>query len=83
MFFRHMVSGMRNGVLSLTVEGTLALINEEAYRIFGITPRRTDLGQPIAEILRQQPEVVRVLTSVFELPCCRIAPKCGCDPRAK
>jgi signal transduction histidine kinase len=67
VFFRHMVAGMRNGVLALTVDGTLALMNDEAYRIFGISPRRTDLGQPIGEVLREQPEVVRVLNSVFEL----------------
>src|SRR5918993_4534334 len=67
VFFRHIVTGMRNGVLALTAEGTLALINDEAYRIFGITPRRTDLGRPIGEVLRQQPEVVRLLSSVFEL----------------
>ena len=42
-FFRYIVAGMRNGVLALTREGTLALINDEACRIFGITPRRTDL----------------------------------------
>jgi PAS domain S-box-containing protein len=66
-FFRYIVAGMRNGVLALTREGTLALINDEAYRIFGLTPRRTDLGRPIAEVLRDHPEVVRLLNSVFEL----------------
>ena len=67
VFFRHIVTGMRNGVLALTAGGTLALINDEAYRIFGITPHPTDLGRPIAEVLRQHPEVVRLLSSVFEL----------------
>ena len=66
-FFRYIVTGMRNGVLALTREGTLALINDEAYRIFGITPRRTDLGRPIGEVLRDHPEVVRLLNSVFDL----------------
>src|SRR5262245_22318089 len=33
-FFRHIVSGMRNGVLAITRDGRLALINDEAYRIF-------------------------------------------------
>ena len=66
-FFRHIVADMRNGVLALTRGGSLALVNDEAYRIFGITPRRTDLGRPIAEVLRDHPEVVRLLNSVFEL----------------
>ena len=66
-FFRHIVAGMRNGVLVLTRESRLALINDEACRIFGITPRRTDLGRPIGDVLRDHPEVVRLLGGVFEL----------------
>jgi signal transduction histidine kinase len=66
-FFRFIVSGMRNGVLAITRDGTLALINDEAYRIFGVTPRRTDLGRPVAEVLREHPEIVRVLSGVFDL----------------
>jgi signal transduction histidine kinase len=58
---------MRNGVLAYTREGTLALINEEAYRIFGLEPKDTDLGRPVAEVLRAHPEVVRVLNGVFDL----------------
>ena len=66
-FFRHIVASMRNGVLALTREGLLALINDEAYRIFEIAPHRTDLGRPIGEVLRDHPEVVRLLNSVFDL----------------
>jgi signal transduction histidine kinase len=66
-FFRFIVSGMRNGVLAITRDGTLALINDEAYRIFGVAGRRTDLGRPVAEVLRDHPEVVRVLSGVFDL----------------
>jgi signal transduction histidine kinase len=66
-FFRYIVSGMRNGVLAITRQGTLALINEEAYRIFGVTAHPSDLGRPVAEVLKAQPEVVRVLTAVFDL----------------
>jgi len=67
VFFRHIVTGMRNGVLALTADGKLALINDEAYRIFGITPDVADIGRPIGEVLRQQPEVVRLLSGVFDL----------------
>jgi PAS domain S-box-containing protein len=67
VFFRHIVTGMRNGVLALTVDGALALINDEACRIFGLTPSDSDLGRPIGEVLRQHPEVVRVLSGVFDL----------------
>ena len=66
-FFRHIVAGMRNGVLAITRDGRLALINDEAYRIFRVTPARGDLGQPIATVLTAHPEVARVLLGVFDL----------------
>ena len=31
-FFRQIVTGMRNGVLAITRDGRLAVINDEAYR---------------------------------------------------
>jgi signal transduction histidine kinase len=66
-FFRHIVSGMRNGVLAITRDGRLALINDEAYRVFGIEPQPDDLSRPVASLLKAHPDVVRVLTGVFDL----------------
>ncbi|MBI2186300.1 MAG: PAS domain-containing protein [Acidobacteria bacterium] len=66
-FFRYLVAGMRNGVLAFTRDGRLALINDEAYRIFDLTPRHDDLGRPLAELLPSHPEVVRMLNNVFDL----------------
>jgi PAS domain S-box-containing protein len=66
-FFRHIVAGMRNAVLAIMRDGRLALINDEAYRIFGIAPRAEDIGQPIATVLKDHPDVVRVLMGVFDL----------------
>jgi signal transduction histidine kinase len=66
-FFRHIVSGMRNAVLAITRDGRLALINDEAYRIFGIERQPEDLGQPVATLLKAHPDVVRVLAGVFDL----------------
>ena len=66
-FFRQIVAGMRNGVLAVTSDGRLALINDEAYRIFGIEPQATDLGQPVATVLKAHSDVVRVLSGVFDL----------------
>src|SRR5205085_8815253 len=65
-FFRYIVSGMRNAVLAITRERMLALINDEAYRIFGVTPRPTDLGGPIADVLHEHPEVGPVADTVFD-----------------
>jgi signal transduction histidine kinase len=58
---------MRNGVLAVTRDSRLALINEDAYRVFGVAPQAGDLGQPVAAVLRDHPEVVRMLASAFEL----------------
>jgi signal transduction histidine kinase len=58
---------MRNGVLTFRRDGSLALINDEAYRIFGITPGPSDLGRPVSEVLRDHPEIVRLLGSAFDL----------------
>jgi signal transduction histidine kinase len=58
---------MRNGVLAFRRDGTLVLINSEAYRIFDIPPHRANLGRPMADVLRPHPEVVRLLSSVFDL----------------
>jgi signal transduction histidine kinase len=66
-FYRHMVDGMRNGVLAVTIEGELALVNDEALRIFGLSPSEDWLGQPMSVVLAQHPEVIRVLTTSFTL----------------
>src|SRR4051812_43233109 len=66
-FFRHIVSSMRNGVIAFRRDGTLALMNDEAYRIFGLTPGHDDCGRPFADVLRERPAIIRVLSSAFEL----------------
>jgi signal transduction histidine kinase len=66
-FFRHIVSGMRNGVLAISREGRIALMNDEAYRIFGLRPKPTDLGGAISDVLREHPEVIRALATVFDV----------------
>src|SRR3954465_11880579 len=66
-FFRHIVNSMRNGVIAFRRDGTLALMNDEAYRTFGLVRRANDLGRPFADVLRERPEIIRVLMSTFEL----------------
>jgi PAS domain S-box-containing protein len=65
-FFRHIVSSMRNGVIAFERDGTLVLMNDEAYRIFGLTRRPGDIGLGFADVLRERPAVVRVLSGAFE-----------------
>src|SRR6266852_6175232 len=66
-FFRRIVSSMANGVLAVRRDGTLALMNQEAYRIFSLTPDPDDIGRPFAEVLGPRADIVRVLTAAFEL----------------
>src|SRR5471032_3234394 len=65
--FRHIVSIMANGVIAVRRDGTLALMNQEAYRIFALTPEPEDIGLPFAEVLRPRADIVRVLNAAFEL----------------
>src|SRR5262249_5309841 len=66
-FFRHVVSSMRNGVMAIRRDGAVALMNDEAYRIFSLTRGPDDAGRPFTEVLRERPDVIRVLASAFEL----------------
>jgi signal transduction histidine kinase len=66
-FFRHIVSSLRNGVIAFRRDGTLALMNDEVYRTFGLTKTSSDLGRPFADVLRERPEIIRVMSAAFEL----------------
>ena len=58
---------MRNGVLAITRQGTIALINDEAYRIFGLEPSSDDVGRPFGEVLKAYPDLVRMLSGIFDV----------------
>jgi PAS domain S-box-containing protein len=65
-FFRQMVFNLRNGVLAITRDGRIAAMNEIAYRVLGMRPRSGDVGRPFTEVLRDSPDIARVLASAFE-----------------
>ncbi len=58
---------MRNGVIAIRRDGSIALMNDEAYRIFGLTRDVADVGRSFPDVLHVRPDVIRVLASVFEL----------------
>ena len=66
-FFRHLVGSMRNGVIAIHRDGTLALMNPEAYRIFSLTRLDAVVGRPFSEVFRERPDLVRVLSGAFEM----------------
>lgn len=58
---------MRNAVLAITRDGRIAVMNDEAHRIFGLDPARDDIGRPFAAVLGEHVDLVRVLGSVFDV----------------
>jgi len=66
-FFRHIVDSMRNGVIAIRRDGSVALMNEEAYRIFSIETNPGDVGRSFRDVLHTRPDAIRLLASVFEL----------------
>lgn len=66
-FYRDLVWNLRNGVLAVSRDGRIAVMNEVAYRIFGIEPKRSDIGRPYTEVLKSVPDVCRIVASAFEL----------------
>ena len=66
-FYRDLVWNLRNGVLAVTRDGRIAVMNEVAYRILGMTPRTTDIGLPFAQVLRDRPDLTRILAGAFDL----------------
>jgi PAS domain S-box-containing protein len=66
VFFRHLVGNMRNGVLAIDREGGLVLLNDEARRLFRLSPAALE-GTAYADALHEHPDIVRVLGGAFEM----------------
>jgi signal transduction histidine kinase len=66
-FFRDLVLGMRNGVLAISRQGRLVVLNEVACRILELPAVVDSIGRPYAEILADQPDLIRMLAVAFEL----------------
>jgi signal transduction histidine kinase len=65
-FFRQLFQSMRNGVLAVTSDGRLAVMNEVAFRILDLESRPDAVGQPYTDVLSERPDVVRILASAFD-----------------
>jgi signal transduction histidine kinase len=65
-FFRHLVFNLRTGVLAITRDGRIAAINDMAYRVLALPSRGDYIGKPFAEVLRDVPEVSRILQQAFD-----------------
>ena len=66
-FYRDLVWNLRNGVLAITRDGLIAVMNDNAYGILGLKARASDIGRPFAEVLKDLPDVCRILAGSFDL----------------
>jgi signal transduction histidine kinase len=66
-FYRDLVWTLRNGVLAVTRDGRIAVMNQVAYRILGLKPRAADIGRPFTQVLKDQPDVSRIVSGAFNL----------------
>jgi signal transduction histidine kinase len=66
-FFRDLVWSLRNGVLAVTRDGTVTVMNDVAYQILGLERRPSDIGKHFSEVLKSQLEVCRIVANAFEL----------------
>src|SRR5690349_9098276 len=66
-FYKDMVWNLRNGVVAITRDGRVAVMNDIAYRVLGMTQRSSDIGKPYTEVLRDVPDVLRIMSGAFEI----------------
>ena len=66
-FYRDLVLSMRNGVLAIRRDSTVAVFNEVAYQLLGITPEFDHIGRHYRDILGLDHEFSAVLGSAYEL----------------
>jgi nitrogen-specific signal transduction histidine kinase len=65
-FCRHIIDSMRNGIIAVRRDGSMALMNDEAYRILALARRSGDIGRPFTDVLHGCPEASRALAGAFE-----------------
>ena len=65
-FFRDIVGSMRNGVIAITRDGHIAVMNDVACHALHVGVRPTNIGGHYADVLHGAPEVIRILNAAFE-----------------
>jgi signal transduction histidine kinase len=66
-FYRDLVWNLRNGIVAVTTDGSIAVMNDAAYSILGLKPQATDIGRPFSEVLQDVPDVCRIIAGAFDL----------------
>jgi signal transduction histidine kinase len=66
-FYKDMVWNLRNGVVAITRDGRVAVMNDIAYRILGLKSRPSDIGRHYSDVLKDAPDVLRIVAGAFEI----------------
>lgn len=64
-FYRNVVHSLRNGVIAVWRDGSIAVVNDAAYRILGMEALPSDIGRPFAEVLGRDHDLTDVLSLAF------------------
>ena len=64
-FYRNVVHSLRNGVIAIWRDGTIAVVNDAAYRILSVEPSAGHIGQPFHEVLGRDHDLTEVLSLAF------------------
>ncbi len=65
-FFRDMVGSMRNGVIAITRDGHVAVMNDVACHALHIPIRPSNIGGHFTDVLHAAPEVIRIFSAAFD-----------------
>ncbi|HIE92607.1 MAG TPA: PAS domain-containing protein [Acidobacteria bacterium] len=64
-FYRNVVHSLRNGVIAIWRDGSIAVVNDAAYRILGVTASASHIGRPLYEVLGRDHDLTEVLSLAF------------------
>ena len=64
-FYRNVVHSLRNGVIAVWRDGSIAVVNDAAYRILGIAQAPSHIGRPFREVLGPDHDLSAVLSLAF------------------
>src|SRR4051812_914092 len=64
-FCGHIIDSLRNGIIAIRRDGSMAFMNDEAYRILALTRQQDDIGRPFTEVLRERADAAESLAAAF------------------
>ena len=70
-FYRNVVHSLRNGVIAIWRDGSMAVVNDAAYRILGLDADPSHIGRSFHDVLGTDHDLADVLARAFtdaELP---------------